>query len=92
MVIKNASKFRSIQNSMIFFIFANKYIITQYTVLTMSEKEIKQLKDLAKERLKKQVSRDQALHTFVMAGILDNKGRFTDNYPHLAAAVSLKSK
>ena len=58
----------------------------------MSEKEIKRLTDLAKERLKKQVSRDQALHTFVMAGILDNKGRFTDNYPHLAAAVSLKSK
>ena len=54
----------------------------------MSEKEIKRLIDLAKERLKKQVSREEALHTFVMAGILDNKGRFTDNYPHLADAFA----
>lgn len=58
----------------------------------MSEKEIKRLTDLAKERLKKQVSRDDALHTFVMAGILDNKGRFTDNFPHLAATVAVKGK
>jgi hypothetical protein len=53
----------------------------------MSEKEIKQLTDLAKNRLKKQVSKEEALHTFVMAGILDNEGQFTENYPHLAAAV-----
>ena len=58
----------------------------------MSEKEIKRLTDLAKERLKKQSSKDEILRTFVMAGILDKKGRFTDNYPHLSAAVDLKSK
>ena len=53
----------------------------------MSEKEIKRLTDLAKDRLKKKVSRKEALHTFVMAGILDTDGQFTENYPHLAAAV-----
>ena len=53
----------------------------------MSEKEIKQLTDLAKDRLKKKVSKKEALHTFVMAGILDNEGQFTENYSHLAAAV-----
>jgi hypothetical protein len=58
----------------------------------MSEKEIKRLTDLAKQRLKKQVSRDDVLHTFVMAGILDNDGQFTNNYPHLAGAAAAKSK
>ena len=58
----------------------------------MSEKEIKRLTDLAKQRLMKQVSRDDVLHTFVMAGILDNKGQFTDNYPHLAGAIAAKGK
>ena len=53
----------------------------------MSEKEIKRLTDLAKNRLKKKVSRKEALHTFVMAGILDSDGQFTENYPHLAATV-----
>lgn len=58
----------------------------------MSEKEIKRLTDLAKERLKRKVSKKEALHTFVMAGILDANGEFTDTYPHLAAAVAEKSK
>jgi hypothetical protein len=53
----------------------------------MSEKQLKQLTDLAKNRLKKKVSRKEALHTFVMAGILNNDGQFTENYPHLAAVV-----
>jgi hypothetical protein len=54
----------------------------------MNDKEIKQLTDLAKKRLKKQVSREAALHTFFIAGILDSEGQFTDNYPYLAAAVA----
>ena len=56
----------------------------------MSEKEIKRLIDLAKQRLKKQVSKEEALRTFMMAGILDNQGRFTDNYPHLAGTFAVK--
>jgi len=58
----------------------------------MSEKDIKRLIDLAKNRRKRQVSKEEALHTFVMAGILDRDGNFTDNYPYLAAAVDKKSK
>jgi hypothetical protein len=58
----------------------------------MSEKEIKLLTNLAKNRLKKQVSKEEALHTFVMAGILDSQGQFTDNYPYLAAAAEIKGK
>ena len=69
---------------------AESHFITS-NVLSMSEKEIKRLTDLAKERLKKQFSRDEVLHTFVMAGILDSKGRFTDNYPHLSTAIDAKS-
>ena len=57
----------------------------------MNEKEIKKLTELAKNRLRKKVSRKEALHTFVMAGILTKEGQFTENYPHLAAAfVSVK--
>ena len=58
----------------------------------MSEKDIKRLTDIAKQRLKKPVSRDDVLHTFIMAGILDNNGQFTDNYPYLAEAIATKGK
>jgi hypothetical protein len=58
----------------------------------MSEKEIKRLTDLAKNRLKKKVSKKEALYTFVMAGILDSEGQFTKNYPYLAAAITEKRK
>lgn len=58
----------------------------------MSEKDIARLTDLAKNRLKKPVSREEALDTFIRAGILDKKGQFTENYPCLAAGVSLKGK
>jgi hypothetical protein len=50
----------------------------------MSEKEIKHLTDLAKKRLKNNVSKKEVLHTFVMAGILNNDGKFTENYPNLS--------
>ncbi len=53
----------------------------------MNEKEIQRLTNLAKDRLKKRVSKKDALHTFIMAGILNNKGQFTENYPYLAEAV-----
>ena len=58
----------------------------------MSEKEIQQLIDLARQRIKRGVSREEALYTFVMAGILDKDGRFTDNFPYLAQADALKNK
>jgi hypothetical protein len=58
--------------------------------LKMSDKEIKELTDLAKDRLKRKVSKEEALQTFMMAGILDKNGQFTEHYPHLAAAVAAK--
>lgn len=58
----------------------------------MNEKDIKRLIDLAKSRQKNQVSREKALNTFVMAGILDRDGNFTENFPYLAAAVDKKNK
>ena len=46
--------------------------------------------DLAKKRLKRKYTKEESLHTFVMAGILNWDGEFTDNFPDLAAAVAAK--
>ena len=51
----------------------------------MSDKDIKRHMDLAKKIQKKQFTKEEALHTFVMAGILNWDGKFTDNYPYLQA-------
>lgn len=48
----------------------------------MSNKEIKQLIDLAKE-LKKNVTKEIALDSFVSAGIMNKKGEFTKPYKSL---------
>lgn len=56
----------------------------------MNEKDIKRHMDLAKKILKKKFTKEEALHTFVMAGILNWDGEFTDHFPHLAAAVAAK--
>ncbi len=40
----------------------------------MSEKDIQNLIELAKQKLNEKVSREQALASFVAAGILDKKG------------------
>jgi hypothetical protein len=52
----------------------------------MSDKEIKQLTNLA-VNLKKEISRESALATFVSAGILDKKGDFTKPYSNLKTVV-----
>ncbi len=52
----------------------------------MSDKEIKQLTNLA-VNLKKKISRESALATFVSAGILDSKGDFTTPYNDLKTIV-----
>jgi len=56
----------------------------------MSDKEIKQLSNLA-VNLKKEVSRESALATLVSAGILDKNGEFTTPYSSLKTVV-LNSK
>ena len=52
----------------------------------MSEKEIKQLTNLAKD-LKKKISKESALATFVSAGILTNEGNFTTPYNALNSVI-----
>jgi hypothetical protein len=52
----------------------------------MSEKEIKQLTNLAKD-LKKKISKESALATFVSAGILTNEGEFTTPYSALKSVI-----
>lgn len=53
----------------------------------MTEKDIKKLQDLALEILKKGVTKEEALETFVKAGILDEKGNFTKLHKHLASIM-----
>jgi len=50
----------------------------------MSEKDIKRIQDLAISKLKEKPTKEQALKIFVAAGILDEKGNFTEHYPELA--------
>ena len=51
----------------------------------MNDQDIKRLMDLAKKRLKRKSTKEEAMHTFVMAGILNLDGTYTDNYPYLQA-------
>jgi hypothetical protein len=54
----------------------------------MSEQDIKNLTDLAKEELEKGVTREEALSTFMEAGILDKEGNFTEPYQILASVIT----
>ncbi|MEJ0103561.1 MAG: hypothetical protein WDO19_13860 [Bacteroidota bacterium] len=56
----------------------------------MSEKDIKRLEDLAKNKLQKGVSKEEALRSLQQAGILDKKGDFTSPYKNLARIVTEK--
>jgi hypothetical protein len=49
----------------------------------MTEKDIEYLRDLAREELKKGVTREEALRSFMDAGILDKDGNFTEPYQNL---------
>ena len=53
----------------------------------MSEKDIKNLIELAKQKLQKGVSKEEALQAFVAAGIMNESGKFTKPYQHLASAI-----
>jgi len=56
----------------------------------MSQKEIEALIKLAEDKIKHGVSRQEAMETFVDAGILNKEGHFTDNYKTLEAIIELK--
>lgn len=53
----------------------------------MSGKDIKKLTDLAKGKIKRGVTKEEALRSFMGAGILNEKGEFTKPYQRLAAVV-----
>ncbi|HEY9257075.1 hypothetical protein [Chitinophaga sp.] len=46
----------------------------------MSEKDYNVLMELAEELLKEKVTREEALQTFIRAGILDENGNYTKPY------------
>jgi len=50
----------------------------------MNEKDFKMHMDLLKKR-QRNITKEESLHTFVMAGILNWDGTYTDNYPYLQA-------
>ena len=53
----------------------------------MSEQDIKRLQDLALDKLKKRFTRKEALQPLVNAGVLDEKGNFTNSYRNLATVT-----
>jgi hypothetical protein len=58
----------------------------------MNNKDILALINLAKDRLKNPVSKEEALHTFINAGILDKNTNFTYSYPYLRKYMNNKNK
>jgi hypothetical protein len=54
----------------------------------MSEQDIKNLRDLAREELKKGVTREEAFRSLLSAGILDKDGNFTEPYQNLASVIT----
>ena len=54
----------------------------------MSEQDIKKLQDLALEILKNGVTKEEALKTFIGAGILDEMGNITKLHENLAKLIS----
>jgi len=54
----------------------------------MSDKDLNILIELAQEKLKKGVSKEEALNSFIAAGIMDDKGAYTEPYKELETIVS----
>lgn len=54
----------------------------------MSEKDFNKLVELAQQKLQEKVSKEEALHSLVRAGILDAAGNLTAPYADLAITPS----
>ena len=54
---------------------------------TMNEQDIKNLENIALEELKKGVTPEEALRSFIIAGILDENGNYTEPYRILEKAI-----
>ncbi|WP_294825265.1 hypothetical protein [uncultured Flavobacterium sp.] len=53
----------------------------------MNDREIKLLIDLAKKLKEETISKEEAMASFVSAGILDEKGEFTKHYSELRSYI-----
>lgn len=51
----------------------------------MSEKTYQEIMDIAKRRLKKGYTKEEAQRALYNAGIFDKDGNYTKSYPYLAA-------
>jgi len=49
----------------------------------MSDKDLQLLMELAEEKLQKTVTKEDALKSFIAAGILDESGEYTEPYKEL---------
>jgi hypothetical protein len=50
----------------------------------MSDKDFNKLIELAEKQLQEKVSDEEALRSLIRAGILDENGQYTSQYPELA--------
>jgi len=53
----------------------------------MSNKELKKLSDIANDKIKTGVTKEEALKSFVAAGIMNDKGQYTKPYAILETVV-----
>ena len=53
----------------------------------MNEQDIKNLRDIAIRKIEKGVTREEALRSFIAAGILDENGNYTEPYRILEKAI-----
>jgi hypothetical protein len=60
--------------------------------VTMSDKDIQRLIELAQSKLMQDRTKEQALLSLQRAGLLDKHGEFTAPYQNLAKAVESASK
>jgi hypothetical protein len=58
----------------------------------MSKADIEHLKNIARDRLKKGFTREEALQSLIRAGILDENENFTEPYKLLGEAIKRLSK
>jgi hypothetical protein len=62
-------------------------IILGGKLTTMSEEDIKNLENIALEKLKNGFTKEEALQSLIRAGILDKNGNYTEPYKILEKAI-----
>jgi hypothetical protein len=54
----------------------------------MSDRELKKISELARQKIKSDISKTDALESFVYAGILKKNGEFTKPYKNLGSVIT----